>query len=129
MKIEVRIASSPLRIEAADVSDCGAIARFDGIVRGTEDGRSITAIEYEAYQPMAENLIRQILADLHAEHSFALARVHHRIGVVPVGEAAIILDVHSRHRGEAFAVVTKFMDRLKLDVPIWKARVHFSHDD
>jgi len=129
MKIEVRITEEPLEMAAVVVPGCGAIARFDGIVRETEDDRPITALEYEAYRPMAENLIHQILAGLSRSHPFELARIHHRLGVVPVGEAAIILDVHSRHRGEAFAVVAKFMDRLKVDVPIWKVRAIFSHND
>jgi molybdopterin synthase catalytic subunit len=30
--------------------------------------------------------------------------------------------VASAHRAEAFAMVTRFMDRLKQDVPIWKRR-------
>jgi molybdopterin synthase catalytic subunit len=120
MKIEVQIVATPLKMEAVVVPGCGAVARFDGIVRGTENGAPIAALEYEAYQPMAERVARGILADLHGKHPFELARVHHRIGMIPVGEAAIILEVHAGHRGEAFAVLSEFMDRLKQDVPIWK---------
>jgi molybdopterin synthase catalytic subunit len=69
---------------------------------------------------MAEKIIRQILESLGRTHPFTLARVHHRLGFVPVGEAAILIDVHSRHRAGAFAVLVTFMDRLKQDVPIWK---------
>jgi molybdopterin synthase catalytic subunit len=46
----------------------------------------------------------------------------HRTGIVPVGEAAIIIRATARHRAEAFALVSGFMDRLKQDVPIWKVR-------
>ena len=122
MKIDVQIGESPLQMESCTVSGCGAVARFDGIVRESENGARISALEYEAYQPMAEKVIREILRELGNGHPVELARVYHRTGIVPVGESAILVEVHSRHRGEAFAVLTKFMDRLKQDVPIWKVK-------
>lgn len=120
MKIEVLIAEAPLRVEPVIVPGCGAIARFEGIVRGQENGAQICGLRYEAYQPMAGEVIRRLLETLCTKHPFALARVHHRIGRVPVGDAAIVAEVHSAHRGEAFAVLVEFMDLLKKEVPIWK---------
>lgn len=120
MKTEILIAGGPLNLEPVIVAGCGAVARFDGIVRGTEDGREIGGLHYEAYAPMAEKTMRDILDELGRAHPFELARVHHRVGFVPVGEAAISMEVHSKHRAEAFAVLQEFMDRLKMDVPIWK---------
>lgn len=120
MKIEVLITDGPLRMEPMSADGCGAIARFEGIVRGLEDNCVIEGLNYEAYRPMAERVIRSILEDLHHANPFALARVHHRVGFVPVGEAAIIMEVHSTHRAEAFIVLQIFMDRLKKDVPVWK---------
>ncbi|MFZ4777006.1 MAG: molybdenum cofactor biosynthesis protein MoaE, partial [Terrimicrobiaceae bacterium] len=120
MNIEILINAEPLRLDPVSVPGAGAVARFDGVVRGLEEGAEITGLEYEAYLSMAEKVIREILEELSLAHPFLLARVHHRIGFVPVAEAAILMDVHSKHRAEAFAVLAKFMDRLKLDVPIWK---------
>lgn len=120
MKTDIVITDRPLGLEPVVVEGCGAVVRFDGLVRRMEDGRTIEGLEYEAYVPMAEKVIRDILAELHGFHPFDLVRVHHRIGFVPVGEAAIIMDVHSRRRAEAFALLQAFMDRLKQDVPIWK---------
>lgn len=120
MNIEILISNEPLRLDPVSVPGAGAVARFDGVVRGIEEGAEITGLEYEAYISMAEKGIREILEELLLAHPFLLARVHHRVGFVPVAEAAILMDVHSKHRAEAFAVLAKFMDRLKLDVPIWK---------
>ena len=120
MKIEILITESPLLLEPVTVAGCGAVARFDGIVRGLEDGRKIDGLRYEAYRPMAEKTMSDILAELGHIHPFDFARVHHRVGFVPVGEAAICMDVHTKHRAEAFAILQAFMDRLKKDVPIWK---------
>ncbi len=100
----------------------GALAEFSGIVRGEENGRVIAALEYEAYSPMAARVMRDILAELGQRHPCLFVRVTHRIGIVPVGEAAIHIVVTARHRAEAFAMLAGFMDRLKQDVPIWKCR-------
>ena len=51
------------------------------------------------------------------------ARVVHRLGDVPVGEASVIVVVSSAHRGPAFEACRYLMDRLKSEVPIWKREV------
>jgi molybdopterin synthase catalytic subunit len=98
----------------------GALAEFTGTVRGEENGGPIGALVYEAYQPMAETVMRRLLTELAAAHPCLAVRVQHRIGAIRVGEAAIHIAVQARHRAEAFALLAAFMDRLKQDVPIWK---------
>ena len=100
----------------------GAWVEFRGVVRGEENGATIAALEYEAYQPMAEREIRRLLTELSTAQFCLAARVIHRVGIVPVGEAAIYVGIAGRHRAEAFALLTAFMARLKQDVPIWKRR-------
>ena len=109
-------------------TNAGALAEFSGIVRREEDGRDIAALEYEAYLPMAEKVMRDIILEIGSRHPCLFVHVTHRIGVVPVGEAAIHIVAAARHRAEAFAMLTEFMDRLKQDVPIWKSRA-LSHDE
>jgi molybdopterin synthase catalytic subunit len=126
MEIEIKIGEQEIALKRADAgsrSESGAMVEFTGIVRGMEAEQKISALRYEAYQPMAENQMRQILNDLNAIHPCLRARVIHRTGVVPVGQAAIYVGVEAAHRAEAFAVATGFMNRLKQDVPIWKAEV------
>lgn len=100
----------------------GAWVEFQGRVRGEEAGRTIAALEYEAYSPMAENQMKKILTELSRQYPCLGVEVRHRTGVVPVGETAIAVGVAARHRAEAFALLAAFMDRLKEDVPIWKRR-------
>jgi molybdopterin synthase catalytic subunit len=100
----------------------GAWVEFTGIVRGEEGGRPIAALEYEAYDSMAKRVITELLEQLGAHHGCEAAHVIHRVGVIPVGEAAIWIGVGSGHRQEALALVTGFMDQLKQEVPIWKRR-------
>lgn len=100
----------------------GAWAEFRGNVRGDESGQPITALEYEAYGPMAIAVMRQIALILGETHPFLFFQAIHRVGIVPVGEAAIYVGVAAKHRANAFWVLAGFMDRLKQDVPIWKTR-------
>jgi molybdopterin molybdotransferase len=123
MKIEIQITNAPIttpKLMEEFPGSAGAIAEFSGIVRDLENGEKISALEYEAYSPMAETEMRRILETLAEKHPCLAATVSHRIGVIPVGETAIYIGVSSKHRGEAFALLAEFMNRLKQDVPIWK---------
>ncbi len=98
----------------------GAIVEFRGVVRPLENGRPIAGLRHEAYESMAVGEMVRILEELKSLHGFLEAHVWHRTGFVPTGEAAVSIAIASGHRGEAFAAIVEFMDRLKQDVPIWK---------
>lgn len=126
MHLEVEITAQPIEprrpVPPELAGALGALAEFTGVVRGQEDGQPIAALEYEAYEPMAEKVMRAIIEDLRQRHPCAFVRVTHRVGIVPVGETAIHVAAAAPHRAAALALVTEFMDRLKQDVPIWKRR-------
>ena len=76
----------------------GAVAEFQGLVRAEEAGRTISALEYEAYSPMAERTMQRLCDEIPAAAECGFIRITHRVGLVPVGEAAIQVVVASRHR-------------------------------
>jgi molybdopterin synthase catalytic subunit len=121
MKIDIALQNEPLDLPDATTDGAGAVVRFEGRVRAEEKGAVIDALDYEAYLPMAQAGMEKLARELGASHGCLAVRVRHRLGRVPVGEAAILVEVCARHRGEAFAFVTEFMNRVKQDVPIWKA--------
>lgn len=122
MKISVSITRDPIALAPPAGTDAraGAVVEFAGVVRGEEGGRQIEALEYEAYEAMAVAEMTRILEALAASHPCLTTDLVHRIGRVPVGEAAIVVRITARHRAEAFTLLSDFMDRLKADVPIWK---------
>ena len=101
----------------------GAVVRFEGIVRGVENGAAIGALEYEVYEPMAERLLRRLADEAVTKHGLIAVRVEHSRGRVPVGACSFSLVVESKHRKEALAALDEFIDRMKADVPIWKRAV------
>jgi len=125
MKIDIQLTDAPIVIKAAPPPERGAhgvLVEFQGVVRGGEDGQSISALDYEAYPEMAVRQIRRLLETISTRHPCLAVRVIHRLGLVLVGETAIYVGIISRHRAEGFALLSEFMDRLKQDVPIWKRR-------
>ena len=123
MNIEIQITNDPIQSRGLSENyPGGAIAEFSGVVRDLENGEKISALEYEAYSPMAENEMHRILESLAEKFPCLAARVIHRVGIIPVGETAIYICIAAKHRGEAFAMLAEFMNRLKQDVPIWKRR-------
>lgn len=122
MKIEIEITDRPLESDGTASADgaSGAVVEFAGTVRSEENGRTIDALRYEAYDAMARTQMEHILRDLEGQFPCRSVRVKHRKGRVPAGEAAIVVRVEAKHRTEAFGMLAAFMDRLKQDVPIWK---------
>ena len=125
MHIEIQLTNSPIAGHSprAPPAGVGAWVDFRGVIRGDEHGEAIAALEYEAYSSMAEREMRRIIEEIATTLPCLFAKVIHRVGVIPVGEAAIYVGVAGTHRAEVFALLTQFMDRLKQDVPIWKRRV------
>src|SRR5690349_11525210 len=116
MEIEIKITREPidnLTIQRFnDLTSSGAWLEFRGIVRGEENGNNISALEYEAYSPMAENEMRRIVEMLGNKFPCLAAKIIHRIGIIPVGETAIYVGIAASHRGEAISLLTEFMNRL-----------------
>lgn len=126
MSVRVRImdgALGPPRPAQALDAEFGAVLSFDGIVRAGEDGRTIRALAYEAYEPMASNILEEVARAMIAAHGVISVDVEHSRGEVPVGGCSFRITVHARHRAEAIAALGDFIDRMKRDVPIWKSPV------
>ncbi len=104
------------RVDAA----AGARIDFQGIVRGSEDGREIEGIDYEAHWKMAEHQLREIAEQAIIQFDLRSVIIHHRIGFVAVGEPSLFMRVFSGHRQAAFQASRWIVDELKKKVPIWK---------
>ena len=84
----------------------------------------ISGIEYEAHREMAEHQMRGIAERATSKFGLAKVVIHHRTGLVPAGEASVVVRVQSAHRAAAFDANQWIMDELKQTVPIWKSPVY-----
>ena len=98
----------------------GAVVYFLGVVRGIEEDKAISAIEYEAFLRMAEHQFNLLFDQMEKRWPIESVRLVHRIGVVEVNEPSLWGEVAGPHRGEAFAASQWLIDEMKRVVPIWK---------
>lgn len=125
--IDIKILNEPLDtascIGNATDAACGGTASFIGVVRDKTDGRNVVRLEYECYESMALKELAKIAA--HAVGSWKINNIviHHRVGVLNVGDIAVIITVGAAHRAAAFDACRYAIDTLKITVPIWKKEV------
>jgi molybdopterin synthase catalytic subunit len=98
----------------------GAIVGFDGMVRDHDGGRGVTRLEYSAH-PSAAQVLADAVTEV-AEQSSGVRAVaaSHRIGVLQVGDAALVVAVAADHRRAAFATCAQLVDTIKARLPVWK---------
>ena len=98
----------------------GAAVAFSGVVRGSEGESPIVAIEYEGFPAMIERQFGLLFEEMGKRWPVESVRLVHRLGVVPVGEPSLWVEVVAPHRAEAFAACQWLIDEMKRVVPIWK---------
>jgi molybdenum cofactor synthesis domain-containing protein len=109
-----------VRLVSRDQS--GAIATFAGVVRDHDGGRAVKSLHYEAH-PSASSVLQAVTSEIAATAPVNAIAVAHRIGDIPIGEAALVVAVSAAHRGEAFAVCARLVDSIKENLPVWKHQV------
>jgi molybdopterin synthase catalytic subunit len=123
----IQLTRQPLDRDAliAAVSDpaIGGIVVFEGVVRDNARGKQVRYLEYDVYEEMAHQQIRQIITETEQRWGAQRIAVAHRFGRLEIGEASVIIVVASPHRAEAFEVCRYLIDTLKSTVPIWKKEV------
>jgi molybdopterin synthase catalytic subunit/molybdopterin converting factor small subunit len=122
------LSDEPLSLDRAvdEVRDeqAGAIATFTGTTRIQSRGRTVTHLEYEAYEGMAEQVMAKIAEGLRARYELTAVAIHHRVGRVGIGETSVVIAVSAQHRQDALAACKDAIDELKEHVPLWKKEVY-----
>jgi molybdopterin synthase catalytic subunit len=125
-------------IAAVESDTAGAVVSFSGVVRNHDGGKPVQRLSYSAH-PTAHQVMADVVAALVAEQAGAAGSagfagsaasdgpaqpvriwVAHRIGMLDIGDPALVCAVSAAHRGQAFAVCSELVDRIKAQVPIWK---------
>ena len=100
--------------------DAGGIDIFIGTVRNATKGKTVTRLEFEAYETMALREMQKIAEQALAKWPVKKLLIHHRTGVLQIGEIPVIIAVAAAHRTAAFDACRYVIDTLKETVPIWK---------
>ena len=123
-----RIRDAPFSSEDASREiagpDCGAIVSFVGVVRATNHGKDVLALEYEVFTEMALKVFAQIEAEAQARFPGARLAIHHRSGSLLPGEISVSIAAATPHRADAFESCRAAIEALKQDAPIWKRETY-----
>ena len=127
------LSETPLSLEAAveEVAsdEAGAVATFVGTTRIHSRGRTVTVLEYEAYEGMAEQVMAEIAGELKSRYELCEIAIHHRIGRVGIGDRSVVIAVSAPHRQDALAACKDAIDTLKERVPLWKKEVYVGGEE
>ena len=126
MTLVVRAALTEQPISLAEHQDlvshqaAGAVVGFVGVIRDHDSGRQVVRLEYSAH-PSAADVLAEVVADVAAQSPGTRAiAASHRIGVLDIGETALVAAVAADHRQAAFATCAQLVDAIKARLPVWK---------
>lgn len=124
MNSNIQISPFPLNTQSAIdwimSPASGGIDVFIGTVRNQTKGKNVTRLEFEAYEPMALSEMEKIAVQAFEQWPVQKILIHHRTGVLQIGEIPVIIAVSAAHRAAAFEACRYIIDTLKQTVPIWK---------
>ena len=122
------IVHEPMTIPNLQLAKAGGFVTFEGRVRDHNEGRSVLAIEYEAFVEMAELEGAALLAEALIKFDILDAQAAHRAGRLEIGDVAVWIGVCAVHRRDAFQACEWIIDEIKERLPIWK-KEHYTDGD
>jgi len=127
LQTEIKISSEILNIQSCIewvmLPESGGIDVFIGTVRNATKGKAVLRLEFEAYEKMALAEMDKIAAQAIEKWPVQKLLIHHRTGILSVGEVPVIIAVSAAHRDAAFEACRYVIDTLKQTVPIWKKEI------
>jgi molybdopterin synthase catalytic subunit len=126
-KIDILLSDKPLDAQQAIATvnhdSAGAVDVFIGTVRNKTRDRPVVCLDYEAYDSMAVAQMRKLAEETAHQWPVAGIAIHHRKGVLQIGDVAVVIAVATPHRQDAFEACKYTIDTLKERVPIWKKEI------
>ncbi|MEP2771025.1 MAG: molybdenum cofactor biosynthesis protein MoaE [Fulvivirga sp.] len=123
IKITDQILDRDQIIRSVEVNEAGGICSFIGTVRNQTANKNVLRLEFETYKEMALKELLKISDQINEKWGVLQIAIHHRTGVVNIGEDAVVIAVSAPHRKEAFEACQYAIDTLKQTVPIWKKEI------
>ena len=127
MQTQIIISSNALNIPSCIdwvmSPESGGIDVFIGTVRNKTKDKTVVRLEFEAYEKMAMAEMEKIAAYAGSKWPIQKLLIHHRTGVLAIGEIPVIIAVSAAHRDAAFEACRYVIDTLKQTVPVWKKEI------
>lgn len=128
----VDVSAEPLDQHAIEASvahpGAGAVVTFCGVVRRDDHGRGVVELEYQAH-PSAREVLTEVASTIAAEPDVLALAVAHRVGLLAVGDIALVAAVATGHRKEGFDACSRLVEEVKSRLPVWKRQVFTDGSD
>lgn len=107
----------------------GAHSIFLGQVRNDKiNEQEVAAIEYTAYQEMAEEKFQEIREKTFTNFPLECIHIYHSLGRVEAGEISLFVFVSSMHRKDAIKACGEIVERIKKEVPVWGKEIFMNNE-
>ena len=112
--------------DCSSMTDAGAVSLFLGQVRADNSQQGKTAaIEYSAYEEMAEKAVDEIKGVLiNKFDELVLLEIWHSTGLVETGQISLLVIAASAHRQQAFEALKECVEMIKEKLPVWKKEMY-----
>lgn len=98
----------------------GAHNIFLGQVRADKiDGKTVVAIDYSAYEEMAEQSFYEIREAAFAKYDLTCMHIYHSLGIVKTGEICLFVFVSAPRRKVVFKAIEFLVEEIKEKVPVF----------
>ncbi|MEO5775722.1 MAG: molybdenum cofactor biosynthesis protein MoaE [Flavobacterium sp.] len=98
----------------------GAHNIFLGQVRADEiDCKTVAAIEYSAYEEMAEQSFYEIRESAFTKYDLTCLHIYHSLGIVKTGEICLFVFVSAPRRKVVFEAIEFLVEEIKEKAPIF----------
>ncbi len=98
----------------------GAHNIFLGQVRADEiEGNVVSAIEYTAYEDMANEKFHEIREATFAKFNLICMHIYHSLGIVKTGEICLFVFVSSSRRKVVFEALEYVVEEIKAKAPVF----------
>jgi len=109
--------------------DCGAEILFIGTVRNTNDGRRVRAVNYDGHIILGQKVLKELCDEAQQKWGKDLNFwVEHRLGLLNLGEASLLINVTSPHRDAAYMASRYIIEQIKVRLPVWKEEIYCEGD-
>jgi molybdopterin synthase catalytic subunit len=126
-RIDIKLTQEELKLQEVarlvESASAGGTCYFVGTVRNSTSGKKVQRLEFEAYEPMALSEMQKIAQTVLDRWPLLKVVMHHRSGILEIGDVPVIIAVAAAHRKAAFEACHYCIDTLKETVPIWKKEV------
>ncbi|UII26565.1 molybdenum cofactor biosynthesis protein MoaE [Fulvivirga maritima] len=105
-------------------NDTGAVNVHVGTVKAYNQDKKVVRLEYETDIDRAIETIEDVIEQVKDKWPVYHVTIHHRIGVLTVGEVAVVIAVSSVHSKESFAACEYAVEALRKTGVIKKNEIY-----